>query len=249
MSYYPFILYVLQNNLRNNQKYTSKELGSQPLPTTEDVEQAIPRPRSGTWGSKSDSKSKKEKKSKHESKADKKKKGESRSGSASRSNSAERRRGSVDSAEVSSPKKSGGMLDAFRSRSNSDAGKKKGSAFMASMRSAMLHTGLMHARPKAPRDGSAHPVRDGSSHTQYYHTVTAASSNRSPMTKVMDIFRTKTHNAPSALEDRRKKAHQLPGDMIFGNNVFDKLEGEPESTEELIAKCTRNGVQTNIKNA
>ncbi|XP_045471995.1 5'-AMP-activated protein kinase subunit gamma-2 isoform X2 [Harmonia axyridis] len=190
-----------------------KELGSQPLPTTEDVEQAMPRPRSGTWGSKSESKSKKDKKSKHESKAEKKKNknAESRSGSASRSSSTERRRGSVDSAEVSSPKKGGGMLDAFRSRSNSDAGKKKGSAFMESMRSAMLHTGLMHSRPKAPRDGSAHPVRDGSSHTQYYHTVTAASSGRSPITKVMDIFRNKSHASSNAPEDRRKKAHQLPG--------------------------------------
>lgn len=69
----------------------------------------------------------------------------------------------------------------------------------------MQHTGLMHARPKAPRDGSAHPVRDGSSDTQYYHTVTAASSNRSPMTKVMDIFRNRSHNTDqSAADDRRK---------------------------------------------
>jgi lysyl-tRNA synthetase class I len=60
----------------------------------------------------------------------------------------------------------------------------------------------MHAR-KAPRDGSAHPVRDGSSHTQYYHTVTAASSNKSPMTKVMDIFRNRSH-ASVPPEDRRK---------------------------------------------
>lgn len=61
----------------------------------------------------------------------------------------------------------------------------------------------MHPRNKAPRDGSAHPVRDGGSHTQYYHTVTAASSNRSPMTKVMDIFRNRSH-ASVPPEDRRK---------------------------------------------
>lgn len=60
----------------------------------------------------------------------------------------------------------------------------------------------MHSRPKAPRDGSAHPVRDGSSHTQYYHTVTAASSNRNAMTKVMEIFRNKTHVAPP--DDKKK---------------------------------------------
>ncbi|XP_008194318.1 5'-AMP-activated protein kinase subunit gamma-2 isoform X3 [Tribolium castaneum] len=195
-----------------------KELGSQPLPTitSDDVDtQSMPRPRSGTWGSKSDSKQKSKDKSKdgkskqgkeHKSEGKKEKKKDkhsgTRSGSASRSNSAERRK----SEDVQSPKKAG-MLDAFRTRSNSDASKKKGSAFMASMKSAMLHTGLMHARPKAPRDGSAHPVRDDGSHTQYYHTVTAASSNRSPMTKVMDIFRNRSH-ASVPPEDRRKKAAQ-----------------------------------------
>jgi 5'-AMP-activated protein kinase regulatory gamma subunit len=201
---------------------SDSELGSQPLPTitSDDVDtQSIPRPRSGTWGSKADSKqkskdvakpkakegkSKQPKEAKTEGKKDRKrdKHSGSRSGSASRSNSAERRKSGDD---VQSPKKAG-MLDAFRARSNSDASKKKGSAFMASMKSAMLHTGLMHAR-KAPRDGSAHPVRDGSSHTQYYHTVTAASSNKSPMTKVMDIFRNRSH-ASVPPEDRRKKAAQ-----------------------------------------
>ncbi|XP_068905121.1 5'-AMP-activated protein kinase subunit gamma-2 isoform X3 [Tenebrio molitor] len=201
---------------------SDSELGSQPLPTitSDDVDtQSIPRPRSGTWGSKADSKqkskdvakpkakegkSKQPKEAKTEGKKEKKrdKHSGSRSGSASRSNSAERRKSGDD---VQSPKKAG-MLDAFRARSNSDASKKKGSAFMASMKSAMLHTGLMHAR-KAPRDGSAHPVRDGSSHTQYYHTVTAASSNKSPMTKVMDIFRNRSH-ASVPPEDRRKKAAQ-----------------------------------------
>jgi hypothetical protein len=206
---------------------SQKELGSQPLPTitSDDVDtQSIPRPRSGTWGSKADSKqkskdvakpkakegkSKQPKEAKTEGKKDRKrdKHSGSRSGSASRSNSAERRKSGDD---VQSPKKAG-MLDAFRARSNSDASKKKGSAFMASMKSAMLHTGLMHAR-KAPRDGSAHPVRDGSSHTQYYHTVTAASSNKSPMTKVMDIFRNRSH-ASVPPEDRRKKAaQQLAGE-------------------------------------
>ncbi|KAF5282793.1 hypothetical protein FQR65_LT02790 [Abscondita terminalis] len=191
------------------------ELGSQPLPITsnDDLEtQPLPRPRSGTWGSKSDSKQGKDKElSKHKSKFDTKsdskgqkdkkkdKQNASRSGSTSRSNSAERRK----SDDMQSPKKTG-MLEAFRARSHSDAAKKKSSMLMATMRNAMLHTGLMHARPKTPRDGSAHPVRDGS-HTQYYHTVTAASStSRSPMTKVMDIFRNRSH-ASVPPEDRRKE--------------------------------------------
>ncbi|KAK5646018.1 hypothetical protein RI129_004482 [Pyrocoelia pectoralis] len=174
----------------------SSELGSQPLPVVSGDElesHTLTRPRSGTWGSKSDSKKEKE---------SGKKKEHNRSGSASRSNSAERRK----SEELQSPKKAG-MLDAFRARSHSDAAKKKSSMLMATMRNAMLHTGLMHARPKTPRDGSAHPVRDGSSHTQYYHTVTAASTSRSPMTKVMDIFRNRSH-ASVPPEDRRKRAIQ-----------------------------------------
>lgn len=133
-----------------------QELGSQPLPTisNDDVDQqSMPRPRSGTWGSKSESKSSKDPKGKSSSKekskrdsrsskdpkTDKKEKRDkqsasSRSGSTSRSSSAERRKSGED---IQSPKKAG-VLDAFRTRSNSDASKKKGSAFMASMKSAML---------------------------------------------------------------------------------------------------------------
>lgn len=132
--------------------YLLQELGSQPLPTTtsDDIETTIPRPRSGTWGSKNDhkeankdkdrrkskDKSKQEAKSKNEIKAeakqqqkDKKKDKGSRSGSASRSNSAERRK-SGD--ELQSPKKPG-MLDVLRGRSGSDASKKKGLALMMTM--------------------------------------------------------------------------------------------------------------------
>nr|XP_022908438.1 5'-AMP-activated protein kinase subunit gamma-2 isoform X2 [Onthophagus taurus] len=190
---------------------SDSELGSQPLPTitSDDIEQTLPRPRSGTWGSKSDNKKSKDKKSdvkkdgKSDAKKDKKKDKGSRSGSASRSSSAERRKSGDD---IHSPKKPG-MLDALRGRSQSDASKKKGLALMATMRSAMVHTGLMHApKPKAPRDGSAHPVKDGP-HTQYYHTVTAASTNRGTMMKVMDIFRNKNSLQP---EDRKKRAsHQF----------------------------------------
>ncbi|KAG5874630.1 hypothetical protein JTB14_009801 [Gonioctena quinquepunctata] len=70
------------------------------------------------------------------------------------------------------------------------------------------HSGYSHSRLKAPRDGSAHPVRDGGSDTLYYHTVTAASSNRSPMTKVMDIFRNRSHISVSP-EEKKKKQQQL----------------------------------------
>ena len=57
------------------------------------------------------------------------------------------------------------------------------------------------------KDGSAHPVKDcNTSDTQYYHTVTAAVStnqSRSAMTKVMDIFRNRSHTSTSP-DDRKK---------------------------------------------
>lgn len=128
-----------------------QELGSQPLPTitSDDIEGSIPRPRSGTWGSKADhkeankdkekrkskdkakqdGKSKNDNKSENKQQKDKKKDKGSRSGSASRSSSAERRK-SVD--ELQSPKKPG-MLDVLRGRSGSDASKKKGLALMMTM--------------------------------------------------------------------------------------------------------------------
>ncbi|XP_019763439.1 uncharacterized protein LOC109539842 isoform X3 [Dendroctonus ponderosae] len=185
-----------------------KELGSQPLPTLsgEDAD-TLPRSRSGTWGAKDSKKDKQEKSKlkkaeKPDGKKDKAQSG-SRSGSTSRSNSAERRK-----SDDATPKKEGS-----RSRSNSDDSKRKGSAFMASMKAAMLHTGFIHAKQKAPKDGSAHPVvAPDSSDTRYYHTVTAA-NNRGPMTKVMDIFRNKpTFQSEEEIirrderkEDRRKE--------------------------------------------
>lgn len=132
-----------------------QELGSQPLPTISNDEidnHDQPRQRSGTWGSKSDGKHHKESKEASKQKAkekakqdvkvkdskEKKKKKDdknaNRSGSASRSSSAERKRSDE---EILSPKKAG-MLDAFRNRSHSDASKKKGMAFMATMKSMAL---------------------------------------------------------------------------------------------------------------
>lgn len=125
-------------------------MGSQPLPTlsSDEVDSSdAPRQRSGTWGAKTErqikldkeSKQKSKEKAKQDAKAEKQKKKDkqaNKSGSASRSNSLERKK-TVD--DTQSPKK-GGVLDAFRNRSSSDASKKKASAFMASMKSAMLVT-------------------------------------------------------------------------------------------------------------
>uniref|UniRef100_A0A1I8NW74 CBS domain-containing protein n=1 Tax=Stomoxys calcitrans TaxID=35570 RepID=A0A1I8NW74_STOCA len=61
------------------------------------------------------------------------------------------------------------------------------------------------------KDGSAHPHQG--SDAQYYHTVTAvrrADASRSPMTKVMDLFRHRSNSAASEADKRKARvaAHQ-----------------------------------------
>ncbi|XP_035899417.1 uncharacterized protein LOC118506424 isoform X2 [Anopheles stephensi] len=96
---------------------------------------------------------------------------------------------------------------------------------MNSMKAA-LHVGGRHShqhqQPSAPsgtagaaagaagskvRDGSAHP--HAGSDAQYYHTVTAvrrADVGKSPMTKVMDLFRHRSNSAVSEADKRKAKA-------------------------------------------
>ncbi|KAL9895429.1 uncharacterized protein LOC119639461 isoform X2 [Glossina fuscipes] len=57
------------------------------------------------------------------------------------------------------------------------------------------------------KDGSAHPHQG--SDAQYYHTVTAvrrADATRSPMTKVMDLFRNRSNSAASEADKRKARA-------------------------------------------
>ncbi|XP_058979228.1 uncharacterized protein LOC101890250 isoform X3 [Musca domestica] len=61
------------------------------------------------------------------------------------------------------------------------------------------------------KDGSAHPHQGSDAH--YYHTVTAvrrADVSRSPMTKVMDLFRHRSNSAASEADKRKARvaAHQ-----------------------------------------
>ncbi|XP_069966880.1 uncharacterized protein SNF4Agamma isoform X1 [Bactrocera oleae] len=57
------------------------------------------------------------------------------------------------------------------------------------------------------KDGSAHPHQG--SDAQYYHTVTAvrrADASRSPMTKVMDLFRSRSNSAATEADKRKARA-------------------------------------------
>ncbi|XP_053680756.1 uncharacterized protein LOC128731649 [Anopheles nili] len=92
---------------------------------------------------------------------------------------------------------------------------------MNSMKAA-LHVGGRHShqhqQPSASGGASAaagSKVRDGSAHphagsdAQYYHTVTAvrrADAGKSPMTKVMDLFRHRSNSAVSEADKRKAKA-------------------------------------------
>ncbi|KFB35831.1 AGAP001446-PB-like protein [Anopheles sinensis] len=88
---------------------------------------------------------------------------------------------------------------------------------MSSMKAA-LHVGGRHShhnpQPAATATGSgaSSKVRDGSAHphagsdAQYYHTVTAvrrADAGKSPMTKMMDIFRHRSNSAVSEADKRK----------------------------------------------
>lgn len=130
---------------------------------------------------------------------------------------------------IASPNRRPTIFDVFRPRSKSDAKKKErelakahstdrdshsasGSSthsgsggIMNSMKAAYQHTiGTKSDSKSKSRDGSAHP--HGGSDAQYYHTVTAVrriDHAKSPMTKVMDLFRHRSNSAVSEAEKRK----------------------------------------------
>ncbi|XP_026463923.1 LOW QUALITY PROTEIN: 5'-AMP-activated protein kinase subunit gamma-1-like [Ctenocephalides felis] len=100
---------------------------------------------------------------------------------------------------------------------------------MQHVRNAVHHTtGLIRSHHQPVHRDSAHPVkaaRDGSAHLhagsdqQYYHTVTAgrrSELNRSPMTKVMDLFR---HRANSTTSEQEKRKNKLQEQLFIGAHM------------------------------
>ncbi|XP_062560855.1 uncharacterized protein LOC134225082 isoform X2 [Armigeres subalbatus] len=104
--------------------------------------------------------------------------------------------------------------------STSGSGTITGSGGIMNSMKAVLHVGGRHSH----HTGAGHPastgttkVRDGSAHphagsdAQYYHTVTAvrrADAGKSPMTKVMDLFRHRSNSAVSEADKRKARAAQ-----------------------------------------
>ncbi|CAO1411679.1 unnamed protein product, partial [Diamesa serratosioi] len=75
---------------------------------------------------------------------------------------------------------------------------------------------------KVVKDGSAHP--HAGSDAQYYHTVTAGSvrrgdTTRSPMLKVMDLFRHRSNSAVSEADKRKARAAQQHQQQIAAQSA------------------------------
>lgn len=130
---------------------------------------------------------------------------------------------------IASPNRRPTIFDVFRPRSKSDAKRKErelkaqaidkdssasgssthsGTGIMHSMKAAVQNTiGQKSHESKSSskyRDGSAHP--HGGSDAQYYHTVTAVrrlDHAKSPMTKMMDLFRHRSNSATSEADKRK----------------------------------------------
>lgn len=130
---------------------------------------------------------------------------------------------------IASPNRRPTIFDVFRPRSKSDAKRKErelakaqladkdssasgssthsGTGIMHSMKAAVQNTiGQKSSDSKSSkyRDGSAHP--HGGSDAQYYHTVTAVrrlDHAKSPMTKMMDLFRHRSNSATSEADKRK----------------------------------------------
>uniref|UniRef100_A0A182F853 Uncharacterized protein n=1 Tax=Anopheles albimanus TaxID=7167 RepID=A0A182F853_ANOAL len=117
-----------------------------------------------------------------------------------------------DGSRSGSDKDSTGMGGSGPISTSSGAG-----GIMNSMKAA-LHVGGRHSHQHQPAaaqasgSGATSKVRDGSAHphagsdAQYYHTVTAvrrADAGKSPMTKVMDLFRHRSNSAVSEADKRK----------------------------------------------
>lgn len=165
---------------------------------------------------------------------------------------------------TASPNRRPTIFDVFRPRSKSDAKRQKelakaqagdkdssasgssthsGSGIMHSMKAAMQHTiGQKSSESKSSskyRDGSAHP--HGGSDAQYYHTVTAVrrlDHAKSPMTKMMDLFRHRSNSATSEA-DKRKAVSTRTSSSIHNKKI--------ENNRELIFLCRKRHRCSNIK--
>ncbi|XP_059470970.1 5'-AMP-activated protein kinase subunit gamma-2 isoform X3 [Neocloeon triangulifer] len=183
-----------------------RELGSQPLPVivTEDVDGTAmsyhdnppPRPRAGTWGS-------------HARHAHPPPPPPSASSNEKTKDGRQRRKSGDDILTSSPSRKPVPLFEAFRPRSKSDASKNKRPTIISHMKSAMQHSLMAATRepslPESPGSSSANQASDLRPRPR-----SGSESSKGAVSKVIDMFRYRSHSALSA-EDKRKAraaAHQ-----------------------------------------
>ncbi|RZF45396.1 hypothetical protein LSTR_LSTR002839 [Laodelphax striatellus] len=217
-----------------------RELGSQPLPTSAPEEPNMAereesyRPRAGTWSISS----------RHHPHPPPTKQDSSRE----KERAKEKRRGSGDDVLANSPRRhtpttptptgstsssnSGGLLDAFRPRSKSDASRshRKPTTLIAQMKNAVQNS-LM-----SPSSGSH---RNSSSTSSDHHgggsdavggggggrpragsdSSSGSTASRGPVSKVIDLFRHRSHSAVSAEDKRKARAAALHNQQVAAHSL------------------------------
>lgn len=223
----------------------SRELGSQPLPTivTEDVDihgmgsnHEPHRPRAGTW---SIAQSRHLHVSASGSSAGSASSGRSEAADCERSSERGERRKSGDdilNQTVQSPRKATPTIfDAFRPRSKSDASRtKKPSTLIAQMKNAVQNSLMSPSsgnRSTASNSGSTSSSETGPASGTPETTVTTrpragsdsstgSSTSKGPVSKVIDLFRHRSHSAVSAEEKRKARATALHQQQVAAQSAL-----------------------------
>ncbi|XP_075213258.1 SNF4/AMP-activated protein kinase gamma subunit isoform X1 [Lycorma delicatula] len=226
-----------------------RELGSQPLPTivTEDTgmsaKEESHRPRAGTWSTsqgrfhcqavKLDKEKDKEEEKKEKKKEKEKEKEKER----------DRRRGSGDDvlnsgSQAQSPRRNtpSTLLDAFRPRSKSDASRsRKPTTLIAQMKNAVQNS-LMSpssgSRSSASNSGSTSSSENAGSSEPSTTPVggtrpragsdssSGSTTSRGPVSKVIDLFRHRSHSAVSAEDKRKARAAALHQQQVAAHSAL-----------------------------
>ncbi|XP_011556347.3 5'-AMP-activated protein kinase subunit gamma-2 [Plutella xylostella] len=134
----------------------------------------------------------------------------------------------------SSPRSS--IFDMFRLRRKSDA--KKHQSLIQNVKGALTGASRSTEAPEASKDDPS-SEESGKSDKKYYHTVTGASSRKySPITRVMDIFRSKPHTEDQkpAADPVKKKSGKQPRRSSIGTTSPTYQKNSYASLDPVQAK-------------
>ncbi|XP_063223688.1 5'-AMP-activated protein kinase subunit gamma-2 isoform X2 [Bacillus rossius redtenbacheri] len=220
-----------------------KELGSQPLPVisvTEEADGAMAsghheggRPRSGTWSMAQSRHHHHHHHAAPAAAAPPPPTGSTSSTASSTSSSdsrSQRRRSGDDvlaQAQAQSPSRNHAIFDAFRPRSKSDASraKKPGATIISQMKSVVQHS-LMSApaasrgSPESAHHGHAGGGGDPPAQAGGRPRAGSDGSSRGAVSKVMDMFRHRSHSAVSAEDKRKARAAALHQQQVAAQSAL-----------------------------